>query len=146
MFVNMTRRTRRTRVLSLVTSDLILAAPWLGLQPSFFLSNTSSLTFVGAQALIDLLPTLPSPSLHTEVPLTIVHAFFRVTLLCNVIPRIVAGHASPAVAGSSHTLLLTAWVSLNLSLSIPFADRKSRSWRMGALLSPIFSRFCVRRP
>lgn len=90
-------------------------APWLGLQPAFFVSSTSSLTFLGAQALVDLLPTLPNPSLHTEVPLTIVHALFRATLLCNVIPRIVAGHASPAVAASSHTLLLTAWVSVNLS-------------------------------
>ena len=91
-------------------------APWLGLQPAFFVSSTSSLTFLGAQALVDLLPTLPSPSLHTEVPLTIVHALFRTTLLCNVIPRIVAGHASPDVAASSHTLLLSAWVSVNTSL------------------------------
>lgn len=93
-----------------------LVAPWLGLRPGFFVSSTSSLTFLGAQALVDHLPTLPSPSLPTEVPLTIVHAFFRTILLCNVVPRVVAGHASPAVAASSYTLLLSAWVSANRSL------------------------------
>jgi len=87
------------------------AAPWLGLQPSFFISKTSSLSFLGAHVLVDLLPSLPPPSLQTEVPLTIVHAFFRAILLCNVIPRVVASNASPAVAASSFTLLLTSWVS-----------------------------------
>ncbi|KAH9955637.1 hypothetical protein BC827DRAFT_1236242 [Russula dissimulans] len=90
-----------------------IAAPWLGRQPSFFVSNTSSVLFLGAHVLVDLFPTLPSPSLHTEIPLTIVHAFFRSILLCNVIPRVVAGHASPAVAASSFTLLLTAWIIPN---------------------------------
>jgi len=63
--------------------------------------------------LVDLLPSLPPPSLQTEVVLTIVHAFFRATLLCNVIPRVVANNASPAVAASSFTLLLTAWIMPN---------------------------------
>lgn len=90
-----------------------IVAPWLGLRPAFFISSNSSISFLGAQALVDLLPTLPSPSLHTEVPLTIVHAFFRTILLCNVIPRVVAGHASPTIAASSYTLLLTAWIMAN---------------------------------
>jgi hypothetical protein len=116
-----------TRVFRGYLFDLVLfAAPWLGLQPSFFVSSTSSLTFLGAHALVDLLPTLPSPSLHTEVPLTIVHAIFRATLLCNVIPRVVAGHASPAVAASPYTLLLSAWVSVNLSLPSPSPIEKYR--------------------
>ena len=103
-----------TRVVARALCSLI--APWLGLRPAFFISSTSSISFLGAQALVDLLPTLPSPSLNTEVPLTIVHAFFRTVLLCNVIPRVVAGHASPAIAASSYTLLLTAWVRVNKSL------------------------------
>jgi hypothetical protein len=99
-----------------VVRSCSLVAPWLGLRPGFFVSSTSSLTFLSAQALVDLLPTLPSPSLQTEVPLTIVHAFFRSILLCNIVPRVVAGHASPAVASSSYTLLLSAWVSVDRSL------------------------------
>ncbi|KAI0003388.1 hypothetical protein BJV74DRAFT_714792, partial [Russula compacta] len=90
-----------------------IVAPWLGLQPSFSVSSTSSIMFLGAQVLVDLLPTLPSPSLRTEVPLTIIHALFRTILLCNAIPRVVAGHASPAIAASSYTLLLTALVMPN---------------------------------
>lgn len=127
------------------------AAPWLGLQPSFFISKTSSLSFLGAHVLVDLLPSLPPPSLQTEVPLTLVHAFFRSILLCNVIPRVVASNASPAVAASSFTLLLTAWVSgpvppqISPSLIIPFANRKSRSCQMEGPSSPTFSPFCDRR-
>jgi len=90
-----------------------IVAPWLGLRPAFFISSTTSISFLGAQALVNLLPALPSPSLRTEVPLTIVHAFFRTILLCNVIPRVVAGHASPTIAASSYTLLLTAWIMAN---------------------------------
>jgi hypothetical protein len=119
-------------------------APWLGLRPAFFISSTSSISFLSAQALVDLLPTLPSPALHTEVPLTIVHAFFRTTLLCNVIPRVVAGHASPAVSASSYTLLLTAWVRVNISPSA-LANRKFRSWQTGVPSSLIYSPLCVRR-
>ncbi|KAI0253790.1 hypothetical protein BJV78DRAFT_130524 [Lactifluus subvellereus] len=85
-----------------------IAAPWLGLRPSFFLSSTGPTIYLGAQVLVDLLPTIPSPSLFTEMPLTITHALFRMILLCNVIPRVVTGHVSPDVAASSYTLLLTA--------------------------------------
>ena len=110
-----------------------LVAPWLGLRPAFFISSTSSISFLGAQALVDLLPALPSPSLHTEVPLTIVHAFFRTILLCNVIPRVVAAHASPAIAASSYTLLLTAWVRVNISLHLPSLIETSDYGKRGSL-------------
>jgi len=95
-----------------------IVAPWLGHHPAFFVSSTSSVLFLGAHVLVDLFPTLPSRSLQTEVPLTIIHAFFRSILLCNVLPRVVAGHASPAVAASSFTLLLTAWIVPNGGLFI----------------------------
>jgi hypothetical protein len=128
--------------------DLVpLTAPWLGLQPSFFISKTSSVLFLGAQVLVDLLPTIPTPSLQTEVPLTIVHACFRTILLCNIVPRVVTGHASPTVAASSFTLLLAAWVSAQLPTCFlnPLADGKFRLCRMEAPLFPTYSPYCVRR-
>ena len=129
-----------------VCPTLLSTAPWLGLQPSFFISKTSSLLFLGAQVLVDLLPTIPTPSLQTEAPLTIVHACFRTILLCNVVPRVVAGHASPTVATSSFTLLLAAWVSVLVPhLPNPFANEKHRSCRMEAPLSPTYFPYCVRR-
>lgn len=131
----------------LVLTFFSRTAPWLGHQPSFFLSSTSSILFLGAHVLVDLFPTLPSQSLHTEVPLTIVHAFFRSILLCNVIPRVVAGHASPAVAASSFTLLLTAWVGVVAQSPPPLSliRKFPRSYRTEALSSPTFYRFCARR-
>ncbi|KAH8991079.1 hypothetical protein EDB86DRAFT_1636279 [Lactarius hatsudake] len=90
-----------------------ISAPWLGLQPSFIVSGTSPTIFLSAHALVDLLPTIPSLSVRTELPLTILHALHRTILLCNVVPRVVAGHASPAVATSPYTLLLTAFIMPN---------------------------------
>ncbi|KAH9048252.1 hypothetical protein EDB84DRAFT_295846 [Lactarius hengduanensis] len=94
-------------------SSCSVAAPWLGLQPSFLVSGTSPTIFLSAHALVDLLPTIPSLSVRTELPLTILHALHRTILLCNVVPRVVAGHASPAVATSPYTLLLTAIIMPN---------------------------------
>jgi hypothetical protein len=90
-----------------------IAAPWLGLQPSFLVSGTIPTMFLSAHALVDLLPTVPRVSINTELPLTILHAFHRTILLCNVIPRAVAGHASPAIATSPYSLLLTAFIMPN---------------------------------
>ncbi|KAH9063792.1 hypothetical protein EDB83DRAFT_2383135 [Lactarius deliciosus] len=90
-----------------------ISAPWLGLQPSFLVSGTSPTIFLSAHALVDLLPTIPSLSVRTELPLTILHALHRTILLCNVVPSVVAGHASPAVATSPYTLLLTAFIMPN---------------------------------
>lgn len=135
----------RMRIITLLSNELtrvcsgcsfdhfFLVAPWLGLRPAFFISSTSSISFLGAQALVDLFPTLPSPSLHTEVPLTIVHAFFRTILLCNVIPRVVAGHASPAIAASSYTLLLTAWVRVSYLSNLPSLTESSDHGKRGSL-------------
>jgi hypothetical protein len=90
-----------------------IAAPWLGLQPSFLVSGTIPTMFLSAHALVDLLPTVPRVSINTELPLTILHAFHRTILLCTVIPRAVAGHASPAIATSPYSLLLTAFIMPN---------------------------------
>ncbi|KAH9001573.1 hypothetical protein EDB92DRAFT_77653 [Lactarius akahatsu] len=109
----------RSRVRDLVATLVMvhggeaISAPWLGLQPSFLISGTSPTIFLSAHALVDLLPTIPSLSVRTELPLTILHALHRTILLCNVVPKVVAGHASPAVATSPYTLLLTAFIMPN---------------------------------
>jgi hypothetical protein len=110
---------RRSRVRDFVATLVMvhggeaIAAPWLGLQPSFLVSGTIPTIFLSGHALVDLLPTVPRQSINTELPLTILHAFHRTILLCNVIPRAVAGHASPAVATSPYSLLLTAFIMPN---------------------------------
>ena len=100
-------------------SSCSVAAPWLGLQPSFLVSGATPAIFLSAHSLVDFLPTVPSLSINTELPLTILHALHRTILLCNVIPRVVAGHASPAVATSPYSLLLTAFVRARLFLMLP---------------------------
>ena len=100
-------------------SSCPFAAPWLGLQPSFLVSGATPAIFLSAHSLVDLLPTVPSLSINTELPLTIFHALHRTILLCNVIPRVVAGHASPAVATSPYSLLLTAFVRARPFLILP---------------------------
>ncbi|KAI9446762.1 hypothetical protein H4582DRAFT_1804525 [Lactarius indigo] len=90
-----------------------ISAPWLGLQPSFIVSGTFPTIVLSAHALVDSLPTVPSLSVRTELPMTILHALHRTILLCNVVPRVVAGHASSAVATSPYTLLLTAFIMPN---------------------------------
>ncbi|KAF8274244.1 hypothetical protein EI94DRAFT_1892846 [Lactarius quietus] len=90
-----------------------VVAPWLGVQPSFFLSGGFPLLFLGIGALVDSLPTVPELSLFTELPLAILDGFTRATFLCNFVPPMITTHVSPAVANSPYTLLLTAFVAAN---------------------------------
>ena len=66
--------------------------------------------FVGAQAIVDALPAVPSPSLDSELPLAVLDGFTRAVLLCSAIPPSVIAHTSKAIALSPWTLLLTSLV------------------------------------
>ncbi|KAI9446760.1 hypothetical protein H4582DRAFT_1804919 [Lactarius indigo] len=110
---------QRGRVRDLVTNFIMVfggeavVAPYLGLQPSFFLSGSYPFLFLGIGALVDSLPTVPELSLFTELPLAILDGFTRATFLCNFVPPMITAHASPAVSNSPYTLLLTAFVAAN---------------------------------
>ncbi|KAH9063794.1 hypothetical protein EDB83DRAFT_2383149 [Lactarius deliciosus] len=110
---------QRSRVRDLVTNFIMVfggeavVAPYLGLQPSFFLSGGYPFLFMGIGALVDSLPTVPELSLFTELPLSILDGFTRATFLCNFVPAMITTHASPAVSNSPYTLLLTTFVAAN---------------------------------
>lgn len=88
-------------------------APWLGIQPSFLLSGSIPALYLGAQVLVDFLPSVPFPSIHNEAPLAVLDAFTRATLLCNIVPTVVTNHVSSVVSSSPWTLLVTALVCIN---------------------------------
>jgi len=67
--------------------------------------------YAAIQALIDALPEVPDISASLELPLSIVDGFTRAFLLCNLIPPTVLTHASPAIANSPWTLLVSSLVS-----------------------------------
>ena len=95
------------------------AAPWLGLQPTFFVSSGVPLLYLSACALVESLPTVPELSLFTELPLSVFDALTRAILLCNFIPPMITAHPSLAVSTSPHTLLLAAFVSPELYIRFP---------------------------
>ena len=94
-------------------------APWLGLQPTFFVSGGVPLLYLGASALVDSLPAVPELSLFTELPLSVLDGLTRAILLCNFVPVMITAHASLAVSTSPYTLLLTAFVRPQLYIGFP---------------------------
>ena len=78
------------------------------------ISGVSPGVYVAAQAIVEYIPVLPSISLSTELPLSFVDGFTRAMLLCSLIPPPVVSHASPAIASSPWTLLLSSMVCLRI--------------------------------
>ena len=66
--------------------------------------------YTAIHAIIEILPTVPAPSLGLELPLSVVDGFTRSFLLCSFVPPTVTANASPIVANSPWTLLLTSLV------------------------------------
>jgi len=99
--------------LTVVYGGETMAAPLLGLTPSFMLSGVVPVLYAGIQAVVEGLPMIPAPSLMTELPLSVVDGFSRTFLLCNFIPPVVTTHASPIMANSPWTLLLTSLIIAN---------------------------------
>ncbi|KAG1778437.1 hypothetical protein EV702DRAFT_1196426 [Suillus placidus] len=90
-----------------------IIGPLLGVPPSFVLSGVSPCVYIAAQAIVEYIPVIPSMSLSTELPLSIVDGFTRALLLCSFIPKPVITHASPDIASSPWTLLLSSFVIAN---------------------------------
>lgn len=88
--------------------------PLLGVPPSFMVSGVVPALYTGIQAGVDKLPTVPIPSLTSELPLALMDGISRAYLLCNLIPPVVLGHSSELVSTSPWSLLLASLVP-NLS-------------------------------
>ncbi|KIK36932.1 hypothetical protein CY34DRAFT_810855 [Suillus luteus UH-Slu-Lm8-n1] len=80
-----------------------IIGPLLGVPPSFVLSGISPGVYIAAQAIVEYIP----------LPLSIVDGFTRALLLCSLIPKPVITHASPVIATSPWTLLLSSLVIAN---------------------------------
>lgn len=90
-----------------------IIGPLLGVPPSFVLSGVPPGVYIAAQAIVEYIPVIPPMSLITELPLSIVDGFTRALLLCSLIPKPVITHASPVIASSPWTLLLSSLVIAN---------------------------------
>ncbi|KAG2338580.1 hypothetical protein BDR05DRAFT_1042662 [Suillus weaverae] len=84
---------------AMIGTLLLRTCPLLGVSPC---------VYIAAQAIVEHIPVLPSMSLGTELPLFIVDRFTRALLLCSLTPKPVITHASPDIASSPWTLLLSS--------------------------------------
>lgn len=85
----------------------------IGVPPSFVVSGVPPGVYIAAQAIVEYIPAIPPMSLFTELPLSIVDGFTRALLLCSLIPKPIITHASPVIASSPWTLLLSSLVIAN---------------------------------
>lgn len=85
----------------------------IGVPPSFVVSGVPPGVYIAAQAIVEYIPAIPPVSLFTELPLSIVDGFTRALLLCSLIPKPIITHASPVIASSPWTLLLSSLVIAN---------------------------------
>jgi len=104
-----------TRVYVMPSDYSPRSGPLLGVPPSFVLSGVPPGVYIAAQAIVEYIPVIPPMSLITELPLSIVDGFTRALLLCSLIPKPVITHASPVIASSPWTLLLSSLVRRPLS-------------------------------
>ncbi|KAF8205759.1 hypothetical protein K438DRAFT_1715522 [Mycena galopus ATCC 62051] len=99
--------------LTVVYGGEVMTAPLLGIPPSFMVSGVIPVFYTVVQAIVEMLPAVPEMSIHTELPLSFVDGFTRAMLLCNLIPPAVTANASPVIAASPWTLLLTSFATAN---------------------------------
>jgi hypothetical protein len=90
-----------------------VAAPFLGVPPSFMISGVVPSLYAIIQAIVDYLPSVPAPSAETELPLAVVDGFTRAYLLCNLIPPVVTANASPLISSSPWSLLVSSLMIAN---------------------------------
>lgn len=107
---------------------LLTAAAWLGQHPSFLISPTYPLLYLGIQYFIDSLPWIPTMMFEIEAPLCFLDALTRSYLLTDLIPPAVLTHDNSTVSNSPWILLLVSFVSPLLTsvekhFSIPQSSR-----------------------
>ncbi|KAH6919131.1 hypothetical protein BKA70DRAFT_1381695 [Coprinopsis sp. MPI-PUGE-AT-0042] len=90
-----------------------ITGPMLGTPPSFMLSGVVPMLYAVAQAIVDFVPSVPEMGPETEFPLSLFDGLSRAYLLCNLIPPAVTTNASPLIASSPWTLLMTSLLTAN---------------------------------
>ncbi|KAI0318437.1 hypothetical protein OF83DRAFT_1116125 [Amylostereum chailletii] len=90
-----------------------IVSSWLGFPPSFMLDGVMPGLFVAAHFAVEAVPSVPSLGLTTELPASILDAFTRALLVCDIATAAVTTHASRLVVASPWTLLLTSFIFAN---------------------------------
>ncbi|KAF8839888.1 hypothetical protein BDN67DRAFT_969420 [Paxillus ammoniavirescens] len=100
-------------ILTVVYGGEAVAGPLLGIPPSFMVSGVYPILYIMMQALVNVIPNLPTMALNTELPLSFLDAHTRAMLLCSLIPPAILSSASPVVASSPWALLLSSFMITN---------------------------------
>ncbi|GJJ11909.1 hypothetical protein Clacol_006147 [Clathrus columnatus] len=90
-----------------------VAAPWLGLTPSFMTSPKFPLLYAFGQLLVEYLPTVPEFSFETEGPFTFLDALTRSYLLTTLLPPMVVKNVDQSVSTSPWALLCSTFLVAN---------------------------------
>ncbi|KAJ7940223.1 hypothetical protein B0H13DRAFT_3238 [Mycena leptocephala] len=99
--------------LTVVYGGEVMTAPLLCIPPSFMVSGVVPVFYAVVQSLVEMLPAVPTMSIHTELPMSFIDGFTRAFLLCNLIPPAVTANSSTVIAASPWTLLVTSLVTAN---------------------------------
>jgi len=102
-----------TATLMVVYGGEAVTAPALGIPSSFMISGAGPAFYAGIHALVDRIPAIYSPTLQTELPISILDGFTRAMLLCSIVPPMITNHPMPAVSTSPWSLLVTSLVTAN---------------------------------
>jgi len=89
--------------------ELVVSA-MLSTPPSFMLSPTVPLVFVASHTAASLLPMIPFPSIDNELPLAILDAATRSTLVCDFASSLIKNNPNPLLRTSPMALLVTSTV------------------------------------
>lgn len=102
------------------------------------LSGVVPVLYALTQAIVDFAPSVPAMGPETEFPWSLFDGLSRAYLLCNLIPPAVTANASPLIASSPWTLLITSLVRdptpYNLTVTHRFLDHRERRLLLRQLL------------
>jgi hypothetical protein len=104
--------------LTIVYGGEVISGAMLQFPPSFLVYPHIPALFIVSHFAVNMLPEPPLPGLATELPLAVLDAFTRSTLLCNLAPQIVLNHNMPVVASSPVTLLVVSTLLANAGFTM----------------------------
>lgn len=109
----------------------MLASP-----PSFMISPTVTLLFVCSHIVANLIPDaiIPSLSIHTELPLSILDAMTRSMLVCDGVDNMIKSNPNPLLRSSPMALLFTSTALGNVGFAFVniFSMLSPNGWSVSA--------------